>query len=153
MPGTNPYSMYPGIMDSEYDTPSQPKSTRPKVTLLPKKESLTEEATTKNTAGIGVKPPKLGDPYTNLPELYKTKTYDPSTFDENAFAEDWFRKDYGDKASKKDMKTFNKFKTSEEYINALAAAKEKARNEFIKAEQQKWSDSYTARLQASSDQV
>ena len=86
---------------------------------------------------------KLGDPYTNLPEVYKTKA-----FDEQAFRDSYLAKEHGAQASKRDIRRTNKFFNSEEGKQAIANAKK----EHDTNEHKLWSDSVSARRQALTDE-
>ena len=78
---------------------------------------------------------KLGDPYTNLPEIYKTQS-----FDEQAYKDQLLTEMYGEQASKKDKRKFDTYIQSEAGLQAQKDAKAA----FDKAERDKWSQSYKA---------
>lgn len=77
---------------------------------------------------------KLGEPYTNLPPIYQTQS-----FNEDAFKQAELKSKYGTLASKRDVKRFNRYMKSDAGVKALETAKT-AHNA---AEHQKWSSSYS----------
>jgi LysM repeat protein len=77
---------------------------------------------------------KLGEPYTNLPPIYQTQS-----FDEDAFKQAELKSQHGTLASKRDVRRFNRYMKSDAGIKALESAKT-AHNA---AENQKWSSSYS----------
>lgn len=77
---------------------------------------------------------KLGEPYTNLPPIYQTKS-----FDEDAYKQAELKSKYGTLASQRDVRKFDRYMKSDAGVKAL----ESARTTHNAAEHQKWSSSYS----------
>lgn len=77
---------------------------------------------------------KLGEPYTNLPPIYQTQS-----FDEDAYRQAELKSKYGTSASKRNVRQFDRYMKSDAGVKALESAKT-AHNA---AEHQKWSSSYS----------
>ena len=77
---------------------------------------------------------KLGEPYTNLPPIYQTQS-----FDEDAYKQAELKSKYGTLASKRDVRKFDRYMKSDAGVKAL----ESARTTHNAAEHQKWSSSYS----------
>lgn len=77
---------------------------------------------------------KLGEPYTNLPPIYQTQT-----FNEDAYKQAELKSKYGTLASKRDVRKFDRYMKSDAGVKAL----ESARTTHNAAEHQKWSSSYS----------
>lgn len=82
---------------------------------------------------------KLGDAYTNLPEVYKTQD-----FNEQDYRDKLLTTKYGTEASRRDKRKFNRYMKSEEGL----AEMDQAKQAHTQAENQKWSQSLKARSQA-----
>ena len=82
---------------------------------------------------------KLGDAYTNLPEVYKTQD-----FNEQNYRDQLLATKYGTEASRRDKRKFNRYMKSEEGL----AEMDKAKQAHTQAENQKWSQSLKTRSQA-----
>ena len=82
---------------------------------------------------------KLGDAYTNLPEVYKTQD-----FNEQNYRDKLLTTKYGTEASRRDKRKFNRYMQSEEGLAEMNQAKQA----HIQSENQKWSQSLKARSQA-----
>lgn len=77
---------------------------------------------------------KLGEPYTNLPPIYQTQS-----FDEDAYKQAELKSKYGPSASKRNVRQFDRYMKSDAGVKAL----ESARTTHNAAEHQKWSSSYS----------
>lgn len=82
---------------------------------------------------------RLGDAYTNLPEVYKTQD-----FNEQDYRDRLLTTKYGTEASRRDKRKFKRYMQSEEGLAEL----DRARQAHTQAENQKWSQSLKARYQA-----
>ena len=82
---------------------------------------------------------KLGDAYTNLPEVYKTQDFNAQDYRDKLLTTK-----YGTEASRRDKRKFNRYMQSEEGL----AEMDQARQAHMQAENQKWSQSLKARSQA-----
>lgn len=82
---------------------------------------------------------RLGDAYTNLPEVYKTQD-----FNEQDYRDKLLTTKYGTEASRRDKRKFKRYMQSEEGLAEL----DRARQAHKQAENQKWSQSLKARSQA-----
>ena len=96
-------------------------------------------ATTPTLVSNPVTTAKLGDAYTNLPEVYKTQD-----FNEQNYRDQLLATKYGTEASRRDKRKFNRYMKSEEGL----AEMDKAKQAHTQAENQKWSQSLKARSQA-----
>ena len=96
-------------------------------------------ATTPTLVSNPVTTAKLGDAYTNLPEVYKTQD-----FNEQNYRDQLLATKYGTEASRRDKRKFSRYMKSEEGL----AEMDKAKQAHTQAENQKWSQSLKARSQA-----
>lgn len=96
-------------------------------------------ATTPTLVSNPITAAKLGDAYTNLPEVYKTQD-----FNEQNYRDKLLTTKYGTEASRRDKRKFNRYMQSEEGLAEMNQAKQA----HIQSENQKWSQSLKARSQA-----
>ena len=96
-------------------------------------------ATTPTLASTSITAAKLGDAYTNLPEVYRTQD-----FNEQNYRDALLTAKYGTEASRRDKRKFNRYMQSEEGL----AEMDQAKQAHIQSENQKWSQSLKARSQA-----
>ena len=96
-------------------------------------------ATTPTLVSNPITTAKLGDAYTNLPEVYKTQD-----FNEQDYRDKLLTTKYGTEASRRDKRKFNRYMKSEEGL----AEMDQAKQAHTQSENQKWSQSLKARSQA-----